>query len=648
MQGNFLLATVFLLMLIPAVASITVLFLKRSTTRTIVVSVASCTMIAAAIALGVFVLLNRTFTVNAEYIGFAGPLVTVIDAAALIATLYFGVKLHEWKIIVPAVFQMGAVFYLEAVKRPSEPQNLINMDYLSLVMTLIVSIIGPLVAIFAIGYMKKHEEHLKLKKTRQHLFFATIFLFLFAMNGICMTDNLMHLYAFWEVTTLCSFLLIGHDKNRDSYVSAKRALWLNSIGGAFFAIGIIFIVNTCNTISISQLISSQFSDGLMLTGIMFICCAGFVKSAQLPFQSWLLGAMVAPTPVSALLHSSTMVKAGVYVIVRFSPIFGGHISGILVSLVGAFTFAAAAALAISQSNGKRVLAYSTISNLGLIIACAGLGGSDAISAAILLIICHAVSKGLMFLCMGTVELKIGSRNIEDMFGIFSKMPYTTSIMVLGMMSMMLPPFGVLITKWLAIESAVRVPIVLILLVLGSAFTIVFWVKWLGAVTTIYKSGRPKIEDIPVSIKIALGVIGAMIPVLTVFIPQVNNYVVIPAVKQLLHIPSKVFGTKDGIFVVSGNGISGGFGGISLLLALLVAAILIFLINGAVNKPRIIPPYACGTLGDEKGRSFYGPQDKVERVKIHNYYLSGLFGESKLVPVASVISALLILIMFGVS
>jgi ech hydrogenase subunit A len=136
--------------------------------------------------------------------------------------------------------------------------------------------------------------------------------------------------------------------------------------------------------------------------------------------------------------------------------------------------------------------------------------------------------------------------------------------------------------------------------------------------------------------------------LTAILPQINNRVVVPAVMQLLHSLPMVIGTTGGIYVAGSNGLSGGFGGILLLLGVLAAVIIISIVNGFVNKPRIIPPYACGTLGDEKGRNFYGPQDKVERVKMHNYYFKGIFGESKLVPAASVISVLLILIMFGVS
>jgi ech hydrogenase subunit A len=647
MQGSLL---VLLTLLIPAVCAPLMLLLRRSALRKVVVSVMACAMIVVAVLLGINVLTQGHIIIKASTYPWVSSLVTIIDGVTLVVILFFGFRLREWKIILPSLLQAGAVIWLEVFKRPAEAGNLVNIDNLSLVLVLISSILGPLIAIFALGYMEKHEEHNKDGKSRQHIFFAVIFLFLFAMNALSITDNLSHLYAFWEITTLCSFLLIGYDRTRDALKSARRALWLNSLAGLFFVTGIVFIASVTNSVSISGLIEHGNAAGVLLAGVMFICCAGFVKSAQIPFQSWLLGAMVAPTPVSALLHSSTMVKAGVYIVVRLSPLFGGHTAGYMVSLVGAFTFMAASVLAMGQSNGKRVLAYSTISNLGLIIACAGLGGSAALSAAILLIIFHAVSKGLMFLCVGTVELGIGSRNIEDMFGIYSKMPFTTVIMVIGMISMVLPPFGVLITKWLALEAAVVFPPVLVLIVLGSAFTIVFWVKWLGAVLTIYKSERPKMEKLPLSIKIVLGVIGAFVPVLTALISPLNNIVVIPAVNSLIHESAGVVGNIGGIVVNGKNGTSGGFNGVLLLLGVIIVGLVIVYIIAKMNKPKIVPPYSGGELstGDRNGRTFIGPMDKSVHMRSYNYYLPSLLGEPRLTIIAGFISVMLILIMFGVS
>lgn len=643
MYSYFILLT----LLLPAICVPLMLVIRNSVTRKVIVTLFSIAMIANSIIIAIILLSGKSGSLQilSQSATWAPIVITIIDVLTLIAILYYGFRLREWKIIVPSLLQAGVLVYLEVFKRPEEPNFLVNIDNLGLVMLLIASILGPIITIFALGYMENHEAHQGNKKSKQPLFFATIFLFLFAMNGICITDNIMHLYAFWEITTLCSFLLIGHDGNRSSIVSAKRALWINSLGGLFFAAGIVFIVNTTDTVSIFNLI--KMNPGVMLTaGIMLICCAGFVKSAQLPFQPWLLGAMVAPTPISALLHSSTMVKAGVYVIVRFSPLFGGRITGDMVALVGAFTFMAASALAIGQSNGKRVLAYSTIANLGLIIACAGLGGSVALSAAILLIIYHAVSKALLFLCMGTVEQKIGSRNIEDMFGIYSKMPYTTIIMAIGMASMLLPPFGVLITKWVAIEAAVKFPIALVLIVLGSAFTIVFWVKWLGATLTVYSSKRKGMEKLPFSIKGSLFSIALLIPILTAMLPILNDYIVNPAISQLLNIKTQVVGVFGGIDINNG---SGGFNGvIALLLVMFVVFLLLFLFS-TFNKPKIVAPYSGGEQIENSnvGRNFTGPMDKVERIVMHNYYFKGLFSENKLGIVCSFISVLIILVMFGV-
>jgi ech hydrogenase subunit A len=642
---------ILLTLLLPAICVPLMLLIRNSVARKVIVTLFSIAMIANSVIIAINLLSSKgdALQILSSTATWAPMVITIIDVLTLIAILYYGFRLREWKIIVPSLLQAGILVYLEVFKRPAEPNLLVNIDNLGLVMLLIASILGPIIAIFALGYMEKHEAHHSNKKSKQTLFFASIFLFLFAMNGICITDNIMHLYAFWEITTLCSFLLIGHDGNRSSIVSAKKALWINSLGGLFFAVGIVFIVNTADTVSIFNLI--KMNPGVMLSaGIMLICCAGFVKSAQLPFQPWLLGAMVAPTPISALLHSSTMVKAGVYVIVRFSPLFGGRLTGDMVALVGAFTFMAASALAIGQSNGKRVLAYSTIANLGLIIACAGLGGSVALSAAILLIIYHAVSKALLFLCMGTVEQEIGSRNIEDMFGIYSRMPFTTVIMALGMASMLLPPFGVLITKWVAIEAAVNFPIALVLIVLGSAFTIVFWVKWLGATLTVYSNKRKGMEKLPFSMIGSLFSIALLIPILTAMLPILNNYIVNPAISQLLNTKTQVVSVLGGINIHKGANTSGGFNGVIALLIVMIVLFLLLFLFSIFNKPKIVAPYSGGeqTGNSNVGRNFTGPMDKVERIVMHNYYFKGFFSENKLGVVCSFISALLILLMFGVS
>lgn len=292
------------------------------------------------------------------------------------------------------------------------------------------------------------------------------------------------MFFFWEITTLCSFFLISHDGTREAKRNATRALWMNMVGGIGFLAAMLFMQKAIGTLSIQAMLAQSVvmhSTAAMLP-IAFLCFAAFTKSAQLPFQSWLCGAMVAPTPVSALLHSSTMVKAGVYLVLRLSPAFAGTMLAGIVSLTGAFTFVAASALACGQSNGKKILAYSTIANLGLIIACAGMATPAAITAAILLIIFHAVSKGLLFLCVGTIEQHIGSRDIESMRGLYKIMPRVAVITLFGIVTMMLPPFGALLAKWIAIEASVSAPAFMPVLVVSSLqarLTVLFWARWAG-------------------------------------------------------------------------------------------------------------------------------------------------------------------------
>ncbi len=300
-------------------------------------------------------------------------------------------------------------------------ETVVVIDSLSLVMVLIISIVGGLITFFAIGYMDQHEQHSTPTAMDGGSFLGVLVAFLGLMNGLVLTDDLRWLTIFWEATTLCSFLLIGYEGSLESNNSARRALLINTFGGTCLAVAS-FVAERDGHGTLSSLLTSS-----ALLPLALMAVASMSKAAQLPFQSWLLGAMVAPTPVSALLHSSTMVKAGSYLVLRLAPALDATVLGGIISLAGAFTFAAASAMSISQSNGKRVLAYSTIANLGLIAACAGIHSPLAFAAALTILIFHAVSKALLFLCVGTIEQTIGSRHIEDMGGILFKMPLTTTV-----------------------------------------------------------------------------------------------------------------------------------------------------------------------------------------------------------------------------
>lgn len=426
------------------------------------------------------------FSLSPESIFGINPdgLIAVLDFALLFVILGISYQLKSKLVATLTILQLVPLAFLELFMKPGENMGpALYGDQFSMIMCMVISIIGSLICVYGLAYMKEHEHHLKLTASRQGRFFFFMILFLGAMNGLVFANNLLWLYFFWEVTTFCSFMLIKHDDTEVAVTNATRALWMNMLGGVAFVFGMILFRSQGLPLSLQEIITAESASKLVLLPIGLLCFAGFTKAAQLPFQSWLCGAMVAPTPVSALLHSSTMVKAGVYLVVRLAPAFAGTLFSTYVALFGAFTFLAAAVLALSQSNGKKILAYSTISNLGMIVACAGINTPAAMSAAILLIVFHAISKGLMFLCVGTIEQKIGSRDIEDMRGLMGVMPKTAMVAVVGIVTMFLPPFGALLSKWMAVEASAHLPLVVLMLAMGSALTMVFWGRWLGLIMT---------------------------------------------------------------------------------------------------------------------------------------------------------------------
>ncbi|MCG8635862.1 MAG: NADH-quinone oxidoreductase subunit L [Desulfobacterales bacterium] len=555
--------------------------------------------------------------------------------------LFFGIKFKNRVISGLSLVQIAVLAYFEFVmlKGGHAPAGLF-CDNLSLIMVLLISIAGSLIVFYALPYMDHHEHHLKLKTSRQPRFFALLFLFIGAMNALVLVNDLMLFYFFFEITTLCSFLLIGHDKTEVARQNSVTALLLNSVGGVALLLGIVFIYTQVHTLDIQSVISQAKGMEAMLIPLGLLCVAGFTKAAQMPFQKWLLGAMVAPTPTSALLHSSTMVKAGVYLVIRFAPAFQGTHLSTAVAVCGAFTFLSAAALAIGQSNGKKVLAYSTISNLGLIMACAGINTHAAITAAILLVIFHAVSKALLFLCMGSIEQHIGSRDIEDMRGLFGEMPKTAMIITLGILTMILPPFGMLLGKWMAIESAAGNLFTLLMLALGSALTVVYWARWAGILMGSDFQGKSHPEQMPSLAKL---------PLMALLISAVTLSLVAPFIYSKM-ILTDFTGTASAAFSITGGVFSNASGSFSVI-PLFLIAIAVFLFALKKSRPereaRPVTPYMSGINGQKAG-TYVGPMNKIMGNVQSNYYLSAFFGEEKLSKLVNTAAGVLILIMIGVS
>jgi ech hydrogenase subunit A len=567
-------------------------------------------------------------------------MIQVADVVLLLIILYYGFKNRHLVIIALAILQLALTTYLEffLVKGPL-PSERIFCDHLSLMMVLIISIVGSIICFQAIPYMENHEHHYQVMRSRQPRFFFVMLLFLGGMNGLVLFDDLVFIYFFFEVTTLCSFLLIGHDRTTIATQNSLRALWMNSVGGAAFILGTIAAYHETGSLGLQKILTPWLSgSGVYLLALALLCVGAFVKSAQFPFQSWLLGAMVAPTPVSALLHSSTMVKVGVYLALRLAPGFMGTLLSQSVAVFGAFSFLAGAALAVGQSNGKKVLAYSTISNLGLIFACTGLNTAESMIAAMLLLAFHAVVKAMLFLSVGAIEQHIESRDIEDMRGLYAVMPLTALITVSGVIMMIMPPFGVLLSKWMAMEAAAQNLYVIVMIALGSALTVIYWARWAGTLMSDPFAGRFRPEHQPALTWLALGPLCIGAAVMSVAAPWLYMRMIAPMLT----------GPYSPVYAFKAGGLENAYGAFAILplsavaiAGLIVAAIAL----KRAFRAKIVSPYLSGIQTGEPSM-FRGPMNQSVKAEAKNYYLDTIFGEARLTDWVNLGGGILLTLILG--
>jgi ech hydrogenase subunit A len=295
------------------------------------------------------------------------------------------------------------------------------------------------------------------------------------------------------------------------------------------------------------------------------------------------------------------------------------------------------ALALSQRNAKRVLAYSTIANLGLIIASAGIGTPLAVAAAIMLILFHAISKALLFLCTGEIEHTIGSRDIEDMSGLIKKAPLLTLLASLGMISMLLPPFGVLLTKWVSMEAAAQNPVVIVFLILGSALTTVYYAKWLGTILSSSMDKNAVTHKKPETY-FPLSFLGLCIVVTSILVFPIYDSFIKPQVETLLNIAPTVSG-QAGQFTSE----IGAFAYAAIFIVLVLAILIYFAVKN-MFAPRTANYYMCGENNLEKdGLMFRNGLCTYDKSSVSNIYLQNIFGESKLTTLGYAISILLIVL-----
>lgn len=356
------------------------------------------------------------------------------------------------------------------------------IDGWSLLFALLITLVGAVVLIYAGSYLHGHPLLGR--------FYFFILLFMGSMLGLVLADNLLLLFVFWELTSVTSYFLIGFDSKREaSRTAALQALLITGLGGLALLAGLVLLSQVTDGAEISKVLArgdQVRGHGLYGPILCLVLLGAFTKSAQFPFHFWLPNAMEAPTPVSAYLHSATMVKAGVYLLGRLSPVLSGTDTWTYsVTAAGAITMVFAAWLTLRQDDLKRILAYSTISALGVLVMLLGIGTHAALKAAAVFLFAHALYKGALFLVAGAVDHETGTRSVKLLSGLGRAMPITATAAVLAALSMAgIPPLFGFIAKEVFYEGVLQSGRVGTLLTAAAVFSAMIFFN-VAAVVGIY-------------------------------------------------------------------------------------------------------------------------------------------------------------------
>jgi len=372
-----------------------------------------------------------------------------------LALLLFSLSIALWLLSLVGAVQEQAPLVLGVGWVPSLGVDLVFLiDGLSLLFALLVSGVGFFVSLYAAFYLRGHPL---LKQ-----FYLYLLLFMIGMLGLVLAGNLITLFVFWEVTTVASYLLIGFDhESATARRSALQALLITALGGLALLAGLILLGAVAGTYDLMQILTArdQVQGHVLYTPILILVLIGaFTKSAQLPLHFWLPNAMAAPTPVSAYLHSATMVKAGIYLLARLHPVLGGSdLWTWVLTLTGAATAVIAAILALRQTDLKLALAYTTVVALGTLTMFLGSDASVAIAAAITFVLVHSLYKAALFMVVGIIDHQTGTRDLRNLAGLYRRLPITFAIALAAGLSMAgFPPFLGFIGKELKYEGALAI------------------------------------------------------------------------------------------------------------------------------------------------------------------------------------------------
>lgn len=348
--------------------------------------------------------------------------------------------------------------------------NLFQADRLSVFMAIVSSLVGLVIVLYSMGYISHYEN--------QNEYFFMVVLFLGSMMGIVYSANLILIYLFWEITAIVCWRLIGFFRDPDCVLRADKAFLVTGFGALVMLIGFVMIYGQYGSFDLETVKAASLKNPVSNLAIFLILFGILSKSATLPLHTWLPDAGVAPTPVTALLHAAVLVKIGVYVYARlFVATFTmDPVWDTAVPAVAAISALVSGGAALIETDMKRIIAYSTVSQLGFILLGLSIGNGIGLAGGLLYILMHSIAKGGLFLCAGVVEQKLHVKDITQLGGLIRTMPVTAVSFILCAFSVMgIPPFGGFFSKYLVIAGSLQSGNYLIsaVFIIGAFITMVY-------------------------------------------------------------------------------------------------------------------------------------------------------------------------------
>lgn len=454
---------------------------------------------------------------------------------ALGLTLFFASKVPHVAFVGPIRYEIGWIPSLQV-------QLSFMLDGLGLLFALIICGAGTFVSLYAGAYLAGHEQ---IGRFRLYLT-----AFMLSMVGVVLADNLVSLFVFWELTTITSYLLIGFDhKTENGRRSARQALLVTGAGGLAMMAGFVMMGTVSGSWELSEI--RKMGDlirnhDLYMPILITVLCGAFAKSAQFPLHFWLPNAMAAPTPVSAYLHSATMVKGGVYLLARLYPVLGGTMAWMLpLILVGGFTAVWSSLVALRQNDMKLMLAYTTVMALGTLTMLLGTDNSVAITGMAVFLLVHSLYKCTLFLVVGAVDHECGTRKLDEVGGLAKKMPITAAAAVLAGLSMAgLPPFFGFVGKELIYEGVLAEK-VLPLVATGGALAANILMVAVAAILIYKPFFSPEIEtphhphEAPWRMWMGPAILGGLSLLFGLAVAWVGDMLIQPAVQAITNKPQSI-------------------------------------------------------------------------------------------------------------